>query len=850
MDYIGEHLLPGNIGYLLVFISFAASLLAAFSYYKSFRSINPADQLSWKKLGRISFFIDAISVIGVFVILYYLIASHRYEYQYVYKNSGNDLEPKYIFSSLWSASEGSFILWTVWHAILGIILMFTSKKWEGPSMMILSIGQACLATMLLGIYVFGTKIGSNPFALFREQMPNLPVFSNPDYALRITDGNGLNQLLQNYWMVIHPPVLFIGFASMIIPFSFAVGGIMTKNYGGWTKPALPWALFTAAILGVGVMMGAAWAYESLSFGGYWAWDPVENASLVPWLVLMAGIHTMLVHRNTGRSLKTSYLLISLAFILIVYSTFLTRSGILGETSVHSFADLGMNAQLYLFLYVFFWLPTIASALGIKNQLIAFAASLLFLILANFIHSAFALVSPFVALVWMMINLNKVIPSEKKEEEVSSREFWMFIGSLVLLISAIIITIQTSVPVYNKIFNKTVAPAQEVEFSYNRIQIFIAVILGLLTAITQYLKYKQTSTGYFLKKITIPFVLSVLAAGLILYFGNINYDKYGAGYLASVWMAVACSVFAVIANFSYIWLGVKGSLKLSGPSIAHLGFGLMLFGILISSSKKEVLSFNTSGIAINFGTESNEKTGENLTLVKGMRMDMGKYWVTYASDSIHPKKSQWYYKLKFESKDGKSNFDLTPNAFVNYKGNEGLMANPDAKHYLDHDIFAYITAMPDPERNADTSSFITKFLKAGDSLFYSKGFIILEEIKVHDSLPEDLFGKDGKLFEAKMKVYSKTNSVYSSFAKLAFAKGAALSIPDTVMAESLVLQLNNFDGKTAEIGIKESDSVMQYITLKAYKFPFINALWLGTLLMALGIIISMVRRIQVNKKVNS
>ena len=155
-------------------------------------------------------------------------------------------------------------------------------------MSVLSFAQLCLATMMLGIYFFGTKIGSSPFALFREQMPDLPAFQFADYALRIKDGNGLNMLLQNYWMVIHPPVLFLGFASTIIPFAFAMGGLMTKKYGDWVKPVLPWALFSACVLGVGIMMGGAWAYESLSFGGYWAWDPVENASLVPWLVLPAG----------------------------------------------------------------------------------------------------------------------------------------------------------------------------------------------------------------------------------------------------------------------------------------------------------------------------------------------------------------------------------------------------------------------------------------------------------------------------------------------------------------------------------------------------------------------------------
>lgn len=846
MDYIGEHLLPGKIGHLLIIISFVASILATFSYYKSFRSIEPNDQWKWKKLARSAFIIDAVSVFAVFILLYSLIANHRYEYTYVYKNSGNDLEPKYIFSSIWSASEGSFLLWTIWHAVLGLVMMKTTKKWEGPAMMVLSFAQVCLATMMLGIYVFGIKIGSSPFSLFREQMPDLPLFGYADYVSRIADGNGLNVLLQNYWMVIHPPVLFLGFASTVVPFSFAIGGLMTKNYGEWTKQALPWALFSAAVLGVGVMMGAAWAYESLSFGGYWAWDPVENASLVPWLVLVAGIHTILIYKHTGRSLRSSFYLIILSFILVLYSTFLTRSGILGETSVHSFADLGMNAQLYLFLYVFFWLPAILSSIGAKNQIIGFLSALTFLLLTNYIHPAFSLISLIAAFGLLIVNLGKIIPARQKEEAGSSREFWMFIGSIILFISSLIIIGQTSLPVFNKIFGTKHAPAQDVEFSYNRILIFIAFIIGILTAITQYLKYKETSSSVFFKKIAIPFVVSLIASGFIFSFGHINYDKYGMGFLISIWMAVASSVFAIIANFSYIWLGVKGSLKLSGPSVAHVGFGMMLLGILISSSKKETLSFNTSGIFVNFGEGSKENSGENLTLVKGLKTDMGKYWVTYESDSMHPKKAQWYYKLKFESKDGKEGFTLMPNAFINYKGNQGLMANPDAKHYWDHDIFAYITALPDPEKNTDTSSFHNKMVKVGDSIFYSKGYLILENVKTTDSLPVELFGNNGKLYEARLKVYSKTNSIYTSFPKLALAKGAEISVPDTIMSESLVVQLNKFDGKTAEIGMKESTSVLQYITLKTYKFPFIIVLWLGTIIMAIGLVISIVRRLQVNK----
>ncbi|HEU4859209.1 MAG TPA: cytochrome c biogenesis protein CcsA [Chitinophagaceae bacterium] len=846
MDYIGEHLLPGKIGHLFIILSFVASIIATVSYFISARSIDPVNAESWKKLGRIAFFVDVISIVGIFILLYSLIANHRYEYQYVYKNSGNDLEPKYILSSLWSASEGSFILWTLWHAILGVVLILTSKKWEAPVMAVLSFAQVCLATMMLGIFFFGTKVGANPFALFREQMPDLPVFQFADYATRIKDGNGLNMLLQNYWMVIHPPVLFLGFASTVIPFGFAIGGLITKKYGEWVKPALPWALFSACVLGVGIMMGGAWAYESLSFGGYWAWDPVENASLVPWLTLIAGIHTLLIYKSTGRSLQTSFFLIALTFILILYSTFLTRSGILGETSVHSFADLGMNAQLYLFLYVFFWLPSIVSSNGRNKKLLALSTSILLLLLAGFVHPIFALVSPIAALVLFLVNMNRLIPAVKKEEAASSREFWMFIGSLVILFSAILIIAQTSLPVYNKIFNKTVAPPQDVEFSYNRIQIFIAIIIGLLTAVGQYLKYKETDSRYFFKKITIPFAVSAIAAGFILYFGDINYDKYGLGFLIFIWTAIACSVFAIIANLSYIWIGIKGNLKLSGPSIAHFGFALMLLGILISSSKKEILSYNTSGISVNFGEQSKEKTGENMTLPKGLKMDMGKYWVTYAGDSSHPKKSQKYFRIHFTDKEKQEDFTLKPNAFIDYKGNEGLSANPDARHYWNYDVFAYITALADPEKNKDTASFKNYIVQPGDTIFYSNGFMTLDSVLVNPLNPRVVFLPGDTAIVAKLTVNTMDGKSLLAWPYF-YLRGNQLDfVPDTLVVQGLTVQLQKLVDKKFEIGVKESKTIQDFLTLKVYKFPFINLLWAGVIIMALGIIISMVRRIQMNK----
>ena len=177
-----------------------------------------------------------------------------------------------------------------------------------------------------------------------------------------------------------------------------------------------------------------------------------------------------------------------------------------------------------------------------------------------------------------------------------------------------------------------------------------------------------------------------------------------------------------------------------------------------------------------------------------------------------------------------------------------MSNPDSRHYWDHDVFTYITSLPDPNQKKDTSSFLPYTLKPGDSLFYSGGFMILEELRKKDNLPEELFGKDGQLFETPIKIYSKTGSIYSVTSKLAMAKGESIVLPDTITSESLVIQLQKVNAdNSVELGMKESNAVMNYVTLKAYKFPFIKLLWFGVIVTALGIIISMVNRIQLNRK---
>ncbi|CAN5478590.1 cytochrome c biogenesis protein CcsA [soil metagenome] len=850
MIYTGEHLFAGQAGHFFAILSLVASLVAAISFYSSFKVIDLRDKQKWLIIGRIAFGLQTIAILGMFATLYYIISNHLFEYKYAWQHSSRDLQVEYLLSCFWEGQEGSFMLWSFWTSVLGWVLIWRAKNWEGPVMTVMSFAQFTLATMLIGIYFFGNKVGSSPFVLLRNEM-DAPIFSRPDYMQFVKDGNGLNALLQNYWMVIHPPVLFLGFASTIVPFAYALAGFMTRDHKGWATPALPWGLFSIAILGTGIMMGAAWAYESLTFGGYWAWDPVENASLVPWLIMVGGVHTNVVYKNSGYSLKSSYLFYILSFILVLYSTFLTRSGVLGDTSVHAFTDLGMNVQLFLFLNVFIWLTPFTQVKGNKNRLLVAAAFLTTNALALSIP-AFSLISAIsgIILTAWLLSSDKAIPSIQKEENLYSREFWMYIASLVFFLSAIVISAKTSLPVFNKLFNTKIAPPENVEFSHNQIQIWIAIIAGILTSVTQYLRYKDTPQKAFYKKLLVPTAIALVCSLLISFIVGIDYDKQGIGFKVSLHIGVFAAVYAIVANASYIWLGLKGKLKLSGPSVAHIGFGMVLLGILISASNKEVLSINTTGISP-LKADDKENSRENTTLIKGVATDMGKYMVTYAKDTVNPKDRKRYYEVDFKGKNGNESFKLYPDVIENNKGSEGLTPNPDSKHYLNRDIFSYVTFLSDPEKKkSDTTSFKNKTVIIGDTSFYSNGMWVVNQLEFNPTDAKFSSYPNDTLLAADISIIAKDGRLYKSKPAFRLHGNQIEMLPDTVMSQSLVFALikpGDPAKKEVEIGIKESNALLDFITLKVYEFPAINVLWLGILVMVIGTTMSIVRRIQLMQR---
>ena len=816
MNFIGEHLLPGLFGHFFVILSFVASLIAVVSFFLASTHKNEIQKLSWLKLGKAAFITQAVCIFIIFGLVFYICSQHLYEYLYAYKHASKELEPKYLLACIWEGQEGSFLLWSIWNALIGLILMRKNALSKAPVLTASSLAQFFMMLMILGIYAGDTRIGNSLFSLTRNEI-NGPIFSQPNYLVFIKDGMGLNVLLRNYWMVIHPPVLFLGFALCLVPFGYAYSGLLTKKYGDWVKPALPWALAATAVLGTGIMMGGKWAYESLSFGGYWAWDPVENASLVPWLIMVAGLHTMLIYKATGHSLRASYFFSILSFSVVLYSTFLTRTGILGDTSVHSFTEAGKAINIMIGLFV-----------------------------VSFILPALTL---------FFIRYKK-IPAIVKEESTDSREFWMFIGSLVFFFTALFIIAKTSLPVYNKVFGTSIAAPQDVEFSYNKVALMIAIIIGLLTAFTQYLKYRNTPRAYFLKKLMWPTMLAVLVTILLAIFYPLEFHKHGTGFLGAIYLGCFATIYSFFANVLYIWLVLKGKLVNAGASIAHAGFALMIVGMLISSSNKEVISsslvngINMPGM-IDPMTRQQDNPMENLTLIRDVPTRMGLYEVTYRSDSAGHEKGRKFYRLHFEkkqkgSKQSTESFILEPDVYQMKDNN--MSSNPDTKSYLTKDIFTYISYALSGKNTEDTSQYNIVTLRPGDSSFYSRGYIILNSVKKNPVNERYHFAPDDMALMADITVVSKDSMHYPAMPLIQIdTLNQVQLVDDTIYAQNLFLRFAGVtDSSAIKIGIKESDEPIDFVTVKTYIFPGINLVWLGLVIMGIGVILSLLHRLQLSR----
>ncbi|MBJ6117348.1 cytochrome c biogenesis protein CcsA [Pontibacter sp. BT310] len=842
--------LIGDIGHLSVIIAFVAAIVASYAYFMASRSSIDAEAIAkWRRFARGAFYVHSAAVLLVIFALFNIIYEHRYEYYYAWSHSSNHLPVHFMISCFWEGQEGSFLLWIFWHVVLGIVLLNTGKKykeWEAPVMAMFSFVQLFLTSMILGVVIGDLKIGSSPFILMRDFMPDTPVFAmDPNYIPE--DGTGLNPLLQNYWMVIHPPTLFLGFAATLVPFAFAMAGLWKNKFGEWVRPALPWAHFAAVSLGIGTVMGAYWAYETLNFGGYWNWDPVENAVYIPWLVLVGAIHTMVAYRRGKQGLKASYLLIIASFILILYATFLTRSGILGNASVHSFTDLGLSGQLFTYLAVF---AVLAVALLIYK--------------------------------W------KHIPTTEKELTTYSGEFWVFIGAAVLCLAGFQVLATTSIPVYNSflgfigIESNAALPADQIEH-YTKFQLWAGVLIAVLTGIGQLMWWRKTDKKSFGDAITMPLMLTLLFASLVIILSN-KFDVFDFKLDNPVYITLfVTSLFAVFANLSIILSLLHKKVTLSGGAVSHIGIALMLLGVLFSSGYSNIISGNTSGMLYSreFPDEINR---DNVLLWRNTTTDMDKYSVSYrgqflevegvpeyvnkeilfrtadeytaiaradikVNDKLYfktgdtlelPTPENTYYQVEYKNRETEETFTLYPRAQVN--PNMGLLASPDIKASVTKDLYTHVSSVPDPNEEKEWSELQEYTVTMGDTIILNDYVAIFNGVEVIKEVPGVPLKEGDIAVQADMKIMGEKKT-YHAHPLLIFKDGMAGYYPEIIEDLGLRITFLNVDPTKEEFKIGVNTTQKDYIILKAMEKPFVSILWIGTIVMSIGFVMAIVRRNQ-------
>lgn len=515
--------MAANIGYFLLLLcclgSVYGSVAAWTSGWMRHRRLYRSAKWTLTAICGFVFLASAILVVAFF--------SRDYSVLYVVKNSSNDLPPWFTLTAFWSSLEGSHLLWTLLITLLATIAAWTHAK-DNEHIMPHVLGTL-MAVMAWMFYLLVTH--SDPFVQVLPPAPN---------------GNGMNELLQNPYMVVHPPTLFLGYTALAIPFAYALAAL---SYGditqGWLKTVRRWTLFAWIALTAAITLGGRWAYVELGWAGYWAWDPVENSSFLPWLMATALLHSLLVQDRLGHLKRLSIVLAVLAFFLSFFGTFITRSGVI--TSVHSFAEsnIGPNYLLYL-----------AGLAVVSMTLYAFRAP-------------------------------SILPSETEKVWGVSKESALLVTQFFLISFAAIVFIGTIFPIVSEALTGQRISVQAPYF--NAFAPFIGFGMIVMVAVGNLMRY-QTQKMPGAKKVvlwsTVAAIPLTLAAA---YFGDVSRTvktssliaQYVGFYLCSWCFGCLVGDFILkMKDLRWRWLLLfKRNLAYFGAFLAHVGFVLAIAGFL-------------------------------------------------------------------------------------------------------------------------------------------------------------------------------------------------------------------------------------------------------------------------------
>ena len=787
INYIGEHLGLKWIGEAFITIAIFSSLLAFLGYI----IFNITNKSLWKNLSRTLYITHFVSVVGAAVVLFMLLFGLHYEFAYVWEHTASYLQTKYIISSFWAGQEGSFLLWVFFEGLLGLIAMLNSGKFESYIMPVIAIGQFFLATMIWGVKIAGFIIGQSPFLLMREQVQNIgdTFFQNPDYLQKILDGNGINPLLENVWMVTHPPLLFLGYSAAIIPFAYVIAALWKGEFKSWLKPALPWTIFSMITLGGGILLGGAWAYESLTFGGFWAWDPVENASLIPWLFIVAGFHMMILNKKRNHSYTLSFLFIILGYVLVVYASYLTRSGVLGETSAHAFGNNGLSTQMVV------------------------------IILLTIIFSLF-----------LYFKNIRNLPTNNNDR-FFSREFWMYLGSLILVLSAFQVFAATSIPVFNKILGTNIAPPVDRVAFYNTWQLPFAINIVIFIGGSLVLKYGKNNSVDLRRRFLITFAIATgLFIAEIFLFKVTNWSFLV--FLLFINFSLVSSAFVLIRNK---W----NKLKLAN-SLSHFGFSLFLIGVLVAFSNADIISRNTS--RYDLGDEDSNR--QNQVLMRGQPEKLGDYWVVY--DSLYRNDNYLHYTVNFYNDKETKDLAFTIHPDININSRMGNVYNPFTHHTLSKDIFSFITYANIQADYNDLKYLVSKHqeLKVGESVNTEAGTILLRSITPLGDM--DSIDINNIKIRADFYLINRGDSLALS-SIYGITRGMKEYEDAEIYNGQFILRFKNISATPNAIGIELYKIRKNYIVIKTTVFPWISLLLIGGFIMFGGLFISLWRHYQEARK---
>jgi cytochrome c-type biogenesis protein CcmF len=744
------------LGTVLVEIAFAAAVFSTIAYFLSFRR----KEEKWAVRGRYGFYVDALGTFASAALLMYFILTHQFQYTYVWSYSSTSLATHFLISTFYAGQEGSFMLWALYTAVIGLVLMqYSAKKgYEAEIMAVFGLIEVFLLLML---------IIKNPFEYVWQSFPK-----EVEAGFVPLNGRGLNPLLQNYWMVIHPPILFIGFAAMSVPFAHAVAALIRRDYENWIIPATPWTIFAAMALGTGITLGGFWAYETLGWGGYWGWDPVENSSLIPWLVCLASVHTMMSQRRSGSFVRTNFVLSLLVFVLVLYSTFLTRSGVLADTSVHSFVEPGM------------WAYTVLVAAIVVFTGVGFG---------------------------LFFKRTREMPRVKSEHSIVSRELALFLGALALIACSAFVIVGTSSPLITGLLEQKPS-AVDTSF-YSTTTLPIAVILALLSGLGQLVWWKRAKKRSLQKNLLFPFMSAVIVTLMLV--------LVGLSYLPVILLSFAAA-FTLFANLSVAYTILRGNPLFSGGSIAHVGLALVLLGVVATSyySEKETVSLELGKPVQAFG-----------------------YTLRYVG--YHPI-DQERYAFLVEADRGGSKFLLSPIMYYS-DYSKGTMRNPDIANLWTKDFYLSPVSLETPEESDSKNVTLTKDMpqQIGELKVTFQGFDFSDEERGKMMEGKDFTIGANLLVEKDGKKSAVVPKMKNSNGQMTYEPALAEGVKFNIVG----IQPNSEDPEKSSVEMAvetpnpdaPKENKPETLVVEASIKPYINVLWIGTFIILVGFIMTMIRR---------